>query len=93
MGEPQPFKVGNSALFPSPPVYATVYCIPKISYNFFVPSIIKRPSFKAVTRCGEQLGEQHIQHPEDTTAQTSKYGLGLMMIMGGLYIGKKIFRK
>ena len=55
--------------------------------------ILSRPSFQAVTRCVAERGERRIHHPEDKMADTARLGLGLMILMGGIYVGKKIFRK
>jgi hypothetical protein len=55
--------------------------------------IRKRETFKRVTRWEAEPGEKRIRHPEEKIADTAKLGLGVMLLMGGIYIGKKILRK
>ena len=80
-----------------PTVLSTVGVFLLINSQFLkilcVFRILLRESFKQVTRCEVEKGERRIQHPEEKLADTAKLGLGVMLLMGGLYIGKKIFRK
>jgi hypothetical protein len=69
--------------------------------NFFINvyvwfgRILKRESFKEVTRCEAEGGERRLHHPQDkgAAADTARLGLGFVLLMGALYVGKKILRK
>jgi hypothetical protein len=69
-----------------------------IHSNFFINvwfgRILKRESFKEVTRCEAEGGERRLHHPQDKgAADTARLGLGFVLLMGALYVGKKILRK
>jgi hypothetical protein len=71
-----------------------------IHSNFFIivyvwfGRILKRESFKEVTRCEAEGGERRLHHPQDKgAADAARLGLGFVLLMGALYVGKKILRK
>ena len=59
----------------------------------FLFRIKKRPSFCRVTRWSEETREIILKTTEDKFVENAKLGVGMMLLMGGLYVGKKIFAK
>lgn len=64
-----------------------------LNIMIFLLRIKKRPSFCRVTRWSEETREIILKTTEDKFVENAKVGVGMMLLMGGLYVGKKIFAK
>jgi len=61
--------------------------------TLYYDRIRDRPSFKTVTKWDTETSVNVIKSSEDMFADNAKWSLGIMAALGGLYLGKKIFKK
>jgi len=61
--------------------------------TLYYSRIRQRGSFVSLTRLETEVGERKIKDDEDNFVDNARMGIGLMLVMGGVYLGKKLLRR